>query len=388
MLKPTLSHDDEHIDHKYVDDKGKVHITRLYGFPTAIFNSLDNEYMSEFATRTLTITPTTTPSKIASAIQISNEKSSFPWQYQKISHNKQLIHELIRKIRNVITKEKIQVVNPFPNLRRFFSQSNVRDMRDFNHYLELLPSYTILKLYQRPLIAVEDKNYLVATIQDVIDAKTLFDSIAETTKTGTEQRIINFYNQHVKPKVNGTTINILTDEYNKTHKDRKSSKTISNWMNRLVEIEFVDARKGLTSDGHTITYFPLKGVDVDKNQSDLAEAGIFQQNRTEIEAFLQKDFEEWLKRAEEETPLTPQIIEFNGATRTLSREEFIKIVTSTLKDPISSPQTNNKPSPNEENNAKTVPFSGNRTVTANSPAPADVDQATGTQCTLPEAPIQ
>lgn len=203
MLKPTMSHDDEYINHKYVDDKGKVHTARLYGFPTAIFNSLDNEYVSEFATRTLTLTPTTTPSKITASMQISNNKSSFPWEYQNITHNKHLIHKYTCQIRDTLTEQKLCAVNPFPHIRELFSQNAVRDMRDFNKFLELLPAHAAFKLYQHPIITVENQKYIVATVQDVLDAKTLFDSVSETTKTGTEQRIINFYNQFVKRKVNG-----------------------------------------------------------------------------------------------------------------------------------------------------------------------------------------
>src|SRR5208283_1381043 len=43
MFKATMSHDNEengYVDHKYVDDKGKVHKTRLIGAPCLIFNSL------------------------------------------------------------------------------------------------------------------------------------------------------------------------------------------------------------------------------------------------------------------------------------------------------------------------------------------------------------
>ncbi len=81
MFKSTMSHDNpEGIDHKFVDDKGDVHITRLVGAPVMIFNSLDNAFLSEFATRTLNVTPNTSKEKIADAMRISNERSCFPWK--------------------------------------------------------------------------------------------------------------------------------------------------------------------------------------------------------------------------------------------------------------------------------------------------------------------
>ena len=54
MFKSTMSQDNPWIDHKFVDDKGKIHITRLLGAPAIIFNSLDKEYLEEWATRQFT----------------------------------------------------------------------------------------------------------------------------------------------------------------------------------------------------------------------------------------------------------------------------------------------------------------------------------------------
>ena len=67
MLKCTLSHDSERITHKFVDDKGRVHVAVLEGWPAAIFCSIDKEYMEEFATRVFTVTPNTDRNKIVVA---------------------------------------------------------------------------------------------------------------------------------------------------------------------------------------------------------------------------------------------------------------------------------------------------------------------------------
>jgi len=350
MLKPTMSHDDEYINHKYVDDKGKVHTTRLYGFPTAIFNSLDNEYFSEFATRTLTLTPTTTPSKITASMQISNNKSSFPWEYQNITHNKHLIHEYIRQIRDTITKQKLRAVNPFPHIKELFSQNAVRDMRDFNKFLELLPSHAAFKLYQRPIITVENQKYIVATVQDVLDAKTLFDSVSETTKTGTEQRIINFYNQFVKRKVNGATVNTLTDEYNKANREHKTTRTIQRWLNRLAEIEYVDPREGETVGSRAITYYPLKGTTNETGQSDIRQALDNTEMAKELRRFCEKDFELWLNQLQTTQPaIRCEVLSIDGTSREITIEEFKQKVLEIID--LSCRQIENKPNsaPVEQN---------------------------------------
>ena len=53
MFKATMSYDNPWIDHKFVDDSGRVHVTRLIGAPALIFNSLDSNYVSEFALASL-----------------------------------------------------------------------------------------------------------------------------------------------------------------------------------------------------------------------------------------------------------------------------------------------------------------------------------------------
>jgi len=83
MLKCTLSHDSERITHKFVDDKGRVHVAVLEGWPAAIFCSVDKEYMEEFATRVFTVTPNTDRNKIIAANEVSNLKKSYPWTYEK-----------------------------------------------------------------------------------------------------------------------------------------------------------------------------------------------------------------------------------------------------------------------------------------------------------------
>jgi len=97
MFKTTMSHDDDYVDHKYVDDKGKVHITRTIGAPALIFNSVDNDYVEEFATRTFAGTPSSRKEKIEDSMTISNNKSCYPWLYDKEEQNVTVIKEYIKK---------------------------------------------------------------------------------------------------------------------------------------------------------------------------------------------------------------------------------------------------------------------------------------------------
>jgi len=327
MLKSTMSHDNEEngwVDHKYVDDKGKVHTTRLIGAPCLIFNSLDNEYISEFATRCLTATPSTTKDKINSAMEISNRKSSFPWEYSVENFNRRLIQEYIRKIRDILQKGKISVVNPFTDVYKVFSIEQTRSMRDFNKYLELMAPFAMFKLFQRPVIIVAGRRYLVPTVQDALDAKAAFDAIIQTTQTGTEQRIISFYYEIVAKHPNGAEAEFLTDEFNKGRKKAYASRTIRDWLNRLVNIEWADEREGCheNSNGYIDKRFKLY-VPLRK-----AESTAVLETTVDLKAVLEKSFKLWLKTIAEIKSFTPPIIipKIDGTAIEISLEEMESIV--------------------------------------------------------------
>ena len=351
MLKATMSHDNDYIDHKYVDDKGRVHVTRLIGSPVLIFNSLDSEYMSEFATRTLTISPNTTKEKIADAMRISEEKACFPWLFSSDRLNKVIIQQYLAKIRDNLKAGNIKTIDPFYGVIEAFSKSQPRDMRDFNKFLELMPSYAMVKLFQRPIIVINKQRYLVPTIQDFLDAKAVFDSVSETTKTGTEQRIISFYWDFVADKANGSTLEVLTEQYNKDRRQKLSSKRIREWLNRLVEIEFVDAREGEqeTAKGYVdrqkITYHPLKQRNNGNNL--ILQIGI------DLKANLEIAFDKWLKTCPFNIGSTPPLIlNIDGSASQISMEEFVEVVKGNIPSSDS-----DKGEPSNNNSGRTL-FSG------------------------------
>jgi hypothetical protein len=335
MIKSTLSHDNEQIDHKYVDDRGGVHVTRLIGYPACIFNSLDNEFLSEFATRTLTAAPTTTTAKITASMGISNKKASYPFLYKKESYNKRLIQTYLRQVKNIINQYNIKPLNPFPTLHDQFRSIETRDMRDFNHFLELVPAFTLFKLFQRPILKINDEYYLLSTIQDVIDAKKLFDSVSLTTKTSTDKRTLEFYYTVVRQQQGGATLNTLTDIYNKNNSKAKrrkiSADTIRKWLKRLIEIEWVDVREGLQED-RQLTYFPLQAVNENEAQTQLY-SEVQPQTSCNIEmqqglsVFCEKDFTEWLETITAKFPPEEQILlDFNGSSKPITWEQIEDIV--------------------------------------------------------------
>lgn len=330
MFKTTMSHDHDYIDHKYVDEKGKVHVTRLVGAPAMIFNSVDNSYVEEFATRTLTATPSTKTEKIKDSMQISNRKSCYPWIYEKEQFNRRLMKEYIRKIRIFMNKGRIRVATPFDGLYEGFSKEATRDMRDFNKFLELLPSVTIFKLFQRPIITIEGNRYLIPTIQDALDAKAAYDDIIETTKTSTDYRIIYFYNSVVKMHEFGAKAEDLADEYNKQSGRKRplSVKRIREWLQRLEEIGYVDIReaehenaKGYIDKRYN-SYIPLK-----KNAPNTA----ILETSVDLEAILKKSFETWLKNAPIESDSQIIILNIDETAQQISLEEMKDIINNNFR---------------------------------------------------------
>ncbi len=324
MLKATMSHDAECVIHRYVDEQGKTREVHLLGAPVLIFNSLDAYFMAEFATRTLTISPVTTPEKFEASMNISNRKSCYPWLYASDTLQRTAIKEYFRRIRDAMKEGRIKTINPFDGVAELFSKSQTRDMRDFNKFLELLPTYAITKLFQRPIIILGNQRFLVPTVDDFYSAKAVFDSVAETTKTGTEQRIISFYWDCVaKHPGTGVTVETLTDEYNANRKKPVSSRRIREWLDRLEEIEFLDARVGeqLTAKGdidrQKITYHPLKL----KGTNAVLDFAI------DLKPILEKAFDSWLKNVAAEVVSHPiMILNIDGTAKQLNLEEFCAVV--------------------------------------------------------------
>jgi hypothetical protein len=256
-------------------------------------------------------------------MEISNRKARYPWEYDKEGFKRRLLKEYIRRIRNTMKEGKINVANPFPEVHKIFNQEQTRAMRDFNKYQELIAPFAIFKIYQRPIVIIKGKRYLLPSVQDALDAKTAFDSILQTTQTGTDQRTISFYWETVIKNPNSTAEQ-LTDIYNKERKRPVSTNTMRAYLKRLIEIEWVDERecehentKGYV-DKRFKSYSPLKKS---LNGSNLS-------FEADLRTYLENSFKNWLKTVTEENLLHPQIImpRIDGTALQISIEEMENII--------------------------------------------------------------
>jgi len=290
MLYPILSHDKRRLEYRFVDkSQSGLRTVKVVveGWPSAIFLTTDKKYVEELATRSFTVSPEETTEKIEASNQLTNLKASLPWECELETEEFHIIKTLIENIKDTLTKEKVDVVIPFLDLYTQFPKDIPRDMRDFSHFTQFLKAFTILHLYQRPCITLGKKKFVLATSQDVVDGYTIFKELFESTRTGTEQRVLNFYYEFMLGK-DRCYVSDLTTEYNKA----KTGKAISDfairyWLDRLNEIGYVEKRED-PQDKRKNIYIPLV-----KKKQELRENTLNPENHINLATVLKNSFEKW-----------------------------------------------------------------------------------------------
>jgi len=200
-LKPLLSRDRYESQYKYVDSTTMKTVTStLRGFPTAVFCAVKSKYTEEFTSRWLTASPSTNPTKIRKVLQQKADKKVSPEKYEEDTEF------LIWKKAFAILKEDFpfRVVIPYAKqLEPFFRAKRAVDMRFFDLFLSLIEATTILYSHQR---RKNEKERIIATIQDYQTAYEVFKESERTTVYGVGQDVLDFYTNIVLPC---TTDNVL-----------------------------------------------------------------------------------------------------------------------------------------------------------------------------------
>jgi hypothetical protein len=204
MLRPILSHDKEEITFMIVDktSKGQLQTRKvvLQGWPATVFLTTDVKYVEELATRSFTATPESSGEEILEANVLTNFKASLPWRYRDEAESFKIITGLINKLHELTLTSKLDVIVPFLNLYELFPREISRDMRDFQHFTQFLKTITLLHYFQRSYMKMNGSKLLVSTLTDVEKALTIYGEIFETTRTGTERRILDFYHDIMKTR--------------------------------------------------------------------------------------------------------------------------------------------------------------------------------------------
>ena len=291
MLYPIFSHDKKRIEYRFVNKTAsgglRTELVVIEGYPTAIFLTTDRKYVEELATRTFTVSPEESTEKIDDANRLTNLKAALPWKCKLETPRFLAIKNLIQKIRDTLKNEEINVLIPFLDLHELFPKDIARDMRDFSHFTQFLKAFTILHIYQRPVLIIENKKYVLANNYDAFCCYQIFKELIESTRTGTEKRILDFYHDFVMGGVN-LYVSSLTTAYNMKNKVPISDYTIRKWLNRLNEIGYVDKRED-EEDKRRNFYVPL----VEKPQEN-PDNVCDSEKQTKLMSILEKGFKLWL----------------------------------------------------------------------------------------------
>lgn len=161
-------------------------------------------------------------------------------------------------------------------------------MRDFSHFTQFVKGWTILHIHQRPFLKRYEKKYIVANSYDILACFKIFKELIETTRTGTEKRVLDFYKKFLMESEEGFDVATLTCNYNKKSKTKLSDYTIRNWLNRLNEIGYVQKYED-SSDKRKYLYKPvLKNAEILENVGKI-------ENPQDLLHKIEKDFKSWKK---------------------------------------------------------------------------------------------
>ena len=293
MIYPILSHDKLRIEYRFVNKTSaglRTELVVIEGFPSAIFLTTDRQYVEELATRAFTVSPEESTEKIGDANKLTNLKSSLPWECELENPRFLGTKKLIQTIKETLKTTKTDVIIPFLDLHELFPKDVARDMRDFSHFTQFLKSWTILHIFQRPCVVIGEKTYILSNNYDVYQCFQIFKDLIESTRTGTEKRILNFYRDFMLGKEETIYVSSLTTAYNEKNKTKVSDFTIRKWLNRLNQIGYVEKQED-EHDKRKYIYVPLVEEDPE-NLENVCDS----ETQTKIASSLEIGFKSWLDR--------------------------------------------------------------------------------------------
>jgi len=243
-IKPILSHDKEFVMFKITDRnlKGQLETitTIIKGFP-AVFVCSTRKQNDEIISRFFTYTPEMEEKKYKAALEVINERFSELQNFNEKSEERKNLEMYIRAVRRKLIEEKAQIRIPF-DLTDMFTGKRKEEMRFYRFFLEMVQAFTALSIFNRPTVEKDGVKYYLSTAEDVVLAYVIYRKIKETTETGEEQGILNFYHKHLKIPGQVYSIEEITQLWNavnNTHlsKVRVRQKVIDVLTDRLGYLE-------------------------------------------------------------------------------------------------------------------------------------------------------
>lgn len=241
ILRPILSHDALEISYKITDKTATGSLRTKHvvikRWPATVFCSTVEKYIKDLATRGFTVTPQTEQAKYKDANVLTGEKTALPWKFRE-DFDFLLLQGFMGWLKHQL--QTVEVVVPYGReLGECYPSSYARSMRDFKHFMALVEVSTLFHCMQRPVLAIGERKYVLATINDYQYVLGLWKNVEETTVTGLPGHILEFFHKAVESlseKMANFSYEDLTVEYNEQANEKKSSDTVRKWVKHLCDI--------------------------------------------------------------------------------------------------------------------------------------------------------
>jgi len=298
-IKMILSHDKEQVMFKITDKnlKGQLETvtTIIKGFPAVFICSVRKEN-EETISRFFTYTPEMSENKYKAAMELINKRFSEKWNFNKETVGQSNLKTYIKAIRKKLVEEDADIIIPFNTVDLFSAPKNV-DMRFYRYFLEMAQAFTVLNLFKRIQVEIEEKKYYLATIEDIVLAYILYQKIKETTETGEEQSVLEFYHKYLEVPDTKYTLDDLYKLWTATNKGRELSK--ETFRQKVVDV-LVDRlgylEKYPNPDNKRYNlYKPIK-FSVKEGEEELTLHSLISNLRLSLGRKLEKSVREWVSK--------------------------------------------------------------------------------------------
>ena len=88
-------------------------------------------------------------------------------------------------------------------------------------------------IFQRPCLIINEKAYVISNNYDIFACLQIFNELIESTRTGTEMRILDFYRDFMMGKDEVFYVSTLTTAYNEKNKNKLSDFSIRKWLREI-----------------------------------------------------------------------------------------------------------------------------------------------------------
>lgn len=223
QFRPILGHDEECITYEVTDRESKNRETlkvEILGWPAYIGLQVGGMLDEQEETRAMTLTPDSGREKYSKAIWWDAYKSETPWLDDFRGKETEIARLAIGKLKSYRV-----LIPQRGKLQKYFPRTRKRHMRDWKNFRALVEAVTILHQYQRPMIKINSKDYLISAPCDVEVAIKVAEGALSETLAGLDSRAQRFW-QHIRGYEAVEGYRGLLKEYEKCFGEGISESTI------------------------------------------------------------------------------------------------------------------------------------------------------------------